>query len=644
MNAAATAPARERRTGGHSGHSSTILLVAGLVAAVALFLPGLAGSAGSVDYMQKVGLGAAYLIAAVGLNLLWGCAGQLSLGQAGFFAIGGYGTAIGVQNGLPWFLAVVVAVLVAAVVGALLAIASLRLEGPFVAIVTLIFTLLVVTVLNQAPAFGRASGYPSTVAQGTSSVRPPELFGLHLDRPFLPGVTGWAVLAAAVLAVLAVVLYRNLAGSQFGRAMDSVRHGDLVAAHLGVDVFRTKVQTFMIAAGFGAVGGAVYLMVFGHLQPESFLLVLSIDLLVMVMVGGSRTVLGPVVGVLFLLFLESDSTTGWIVDLQNSWISDKWFIGSTGISGLVLILVVKFLPGGIVGTAQKWWRQTARHRPAPPVAGDTDHTIGARVLDPQVLVVENASITFGGLKAVSDVDLTVEAGTVHALVGPNGAGKTTLLNLVSGVYPVDTGTIRINGGQVQDARPDKVKALGVTRTFQVPHLFVDRTVLENVMAGVRAPGAAGLWRIAANSPRAVRDSAQARERAIWALGYLDMLADAERLAGDLSYGRQRMVEIARAIAGRPALLILDEPAAGLNHHEEAELVQVLQRLTADGLGVLLVEHHMDLVTRTAAVITCMDQGRVLFRGDPAAFLADEQVREAYLGAVTAGATPTEELR
>jgi ABC-type branched-subunit amino acid transport system ATPase component len=251
--------------------------------------------------------------------------------------------------------------------------------------------------------------------------------------------------------------------------------------------------------------------------------------------------------------------------------------------------------------------------------------------DEVVVDVRDVRIAFGGVHAVAGVDLHVKAGTIHALVGPNGAGKTTLLNIVSGVYRPDGGTVTVSGTDVTGLRADRIRALGVARTFQVPNLFDDQTVIGNVVRGMSVHLRQNLFAAALATPGVRRQEREARARAHVILAFLGLEEDAERRAAELSYGRRRAVEIGMALACEPAALLLDEPAAGLNRTEEVEFAQILLRLRDAGLAMLLVEHHMGLVADVSSVVTCMNEGTVIFHGSAEELAQDPTVRKAYLG-------------
>ncbi|MBT2523313.1 branched-chain amino acid ABC transporter ATP-binding protein/permease [Arthrobacter sp. ISL-28] len=638
-----TNKSRPRRPGRRGPLSTAWFGFILLVVFLAVCAPGITGAGPSISYMQTVGFCFALLIAAVGLNILTGNAGLVSVGQGAFFAAGAYAAAWGLEETkLVWPVAVALGLLVAALLGVAIAYASLRLKGPLVAIVTLVFAIVLARLITDVETFGRLSGYPNVLQNGKMLVDNPSIGGFEIARPYLPGVAPLAVVVLAVVAVLVLMFARNLVNSSWGRSLESVRLGETLASHLGVPVLRTKVTAFVLAAALGALGGTGYLLIYGRLQPESFGFDLGIDLLLVVLVGGIRTTIGPVLGVAFLAALEFSPLANAFVEFQRDTFDAVW-LGATGIAGLVLILVLRFLPGGIVGTIM----HAVSERQGRVADGAADRSSEAGAPSPPlrvseegraVLSVEGVELSFGGVKAVDGVELRVERGSIHALVGPNGAGKTTLLNIVSGIYRPSLGSVYAGGKDVSGLRPDRIRAFGVARTFQVPTLFDDQTVRENVVRGMAVLYRHSLFAVAFNSPKVRRNERQAHESADRILEFLGLENDAHLRAGELPYGRRRTLEIGMALAGEPMLLLLDEPAAGLNQTEGAELADALVRLRDAGLAMLLVEHHMDLVAKVASEVTCMDQGKVIFQGTPSDFTRDLAVREAYLGKQAAAGT------
>lgn len=606
--------------------------------------PGLDGEGTSIPHMQLVGLMAGMIVAAVGLNLVAGFAGLISLGQGAMYAVGAYVFGyLTLWGGLPIWLGIPITLSVCAVVGVIVALGTARLRGPQFTMITLVLAVLVHKVLVEWPELGAASGYPNILQHETGLLPDATVWGFTFVPPLFGGEFASVLVLVLVLAVVALVLYRNLSLSAWGRSLRAVGESDMLASHLGVHVFQRKVAAMGISSAFGGLGGIFYALLFAHLQPESFDVFFSITILLAVILGGSGTVIGPAVGAVLVVWLERSEALEGITEFQRQHFSEQWYLSTPGIIGLILIVALFVLPRGVVGTlsdlvAQRTNRAPARpatSRPpsgamatASPVAVDAD---GAEAATPAVLQVVGATKRFGGLLAVNDVDLRVRSGSIHGVIGPNGAGKSSLANVVSGAYRPDSGSILLAGEDISGKRPDQITRKGLARTFQTPQLFGSATALENVKAGFADTGQLSWWR-AALKPRAqYRREAELERMAAALLRRVGLIDEADVLAANLAYGKARALEIARALASRPRVLILDEPAAGLNSTEVMELGRLLTELRADGLGMVLVEHHMDLILTVADEVTCLAQGAVIARGAAKDVLTDETVMSVYLG-------------
>jgi branched-chain amino acid transport system permease protein len=621
-----------------------LVAVGVLVAVFALVGPGLGGAPETLSRSQLLGTLAITIIAALGLNLLAGYGGQISLGQGAFIATGAYLSAwLHLGVGLPWGVAMLLAVVLSAILGALLAVAAVRLHGPQVAMVTLAFAIVVQRVFNDAEVFGRLAGYPNTTQHGSTLLDPIEVAGIRLEAPIFGGVAPLIMVVIAVVLVVAFVAYRNLVRSAWGRSLKAIRESELVAAHFGIDTTRRKIAAFTVAAVFGAVGGVLLTQLTAHLQPESFTFLLSINLIVIVILGGSGRLLGPIVGAVLIRWVEEAHVVDQFVRWQRETINDSWYLSEPGLVGVILLLTLALLPQGVTGGAQDWYQRIrARRAEREETSEELAPTTGAgpRAAPPgrsdELLVrVEGLRHDFDGNRAVDGMRLEVRGGDLHSLIGPNGAGKTTVVNLISGVYSVQAGRVEVCGQSIQGMRAPRIHRLGVARTFQTPQLFTDESCMENVLTGMASQLDEPFWSALVRTPRVYREEARARVRARELLELVGLEDDEETVAGELSYGLQRALELARALAGEPRLLILDEPAAGLNPAESRRLGQLLQDIAATGVGVLLVEHDMDLVSAISTEVTCMEQGGLLYHGDAAGLHQDERVLAAYLGTASA---------
>jgi branched-chain amino acid transport system permease protein len=552
-----------------------------LAAGAGLLAPG-QGDALNI-FMQA----ATYAVSVLGLVVVLGYCGQLSLAQAAFFGIGAYGVALGTTAiGLPFFAALGVGVLVAIVWGVLLGLATLRLGGHYLAMVTISFQQIMTLVATNWIGL---TGGPDGVQ--------------NIPRP--GGFTSGPAYLALCLVCLVVCAWSvwRLRGTRLGRAMQAVRDNEIAAGTTGVDSFRTKVIAFALSALLGGLGGGLFAGAFAYISPDQFSFGESIVMLTMALLGGVRSPFGAMLGTLLLVLLPE-----WLRFLKQVYLA---------VYGGAVILIMVFLPEGVWGALA---RRFAGRRLVPGAAERLPLlTRSGEATGETVLSVESLAKHFGGLKALDGVDLAVNRGTVHALIGPNGSGKTTLINVVTGLYRATGGRVFLLGREMTKLPPHRRAASGLARTFQNIRLFGGLTVLENVMVGAEASG---------NGPAG---DAATRTRALAALDVVGRCEDAGRIVSNLSYGHQRHVEIARALAAEPAVLLLDEPAAGLNSSEKVELGALLRRLKGHGLTILIVDHDMTLVKDVADRITVLNFGRRIADGFVRETLEHPDVVAAYLG-------------
>jgi branched-chain amino acid transport system permease protein len=612
-----------------------------------------------------------YALAAIGLSLLMGLAGQVSLGHAGFFAIGAYTQAILVTrydvNGL---LASVAAVAVTMLAAVLVGLPLLRLRGHYLALATLGFGIIVSVGARESQFTGATSGI--------FGIDKPEINGRVYDT----APEYFWLLAPVVL--IALLLARNVVESRVGRALGAVNDSEVAAESLGVNTFRLRLDVLVLSAAYASVAGTAFTHWLAVVNPNAANFPLSVKFLLMAVLGGLGTVWGAVIGAFAVEGLD-EALGDLIPRFVPGAVGEVELIGF----GIVLTALVIFLPGGI---HQAWTRLQTRVmagvRRGPergagarrdavegrtsPVEGRTSPgsdggTSGAApgpathhptsTSDAQdarrdasdatdtgplfardgrpapgtpLLEATNLTRRFGGVVAVDDVSLTVAAGEILALIGPNGAGKTTVFNMVSGVLAPTAGTVSVAGRRVEGRKPHVFAGARATRTFQNLQIFASMTVVGNVLVGRHLRSRAGMLAGALVLP-AVREERASEAEARRIVDLVGLGEDADRLAVDLPFGRQRLVEVARALASEPDLLLLDEPMAGLSGSERRELARLLRRLRAGGMSIVLVEHDVDAVLALADRVAVLDDGALIALGTPEEIRNDEAVITAYLG-------------
>jgi branched-chain amino acid transport system permease protein len=534
---------------------------------------------------------ATYAIAVFGLSIVLGLCGQINLAQAAFFALGAYSVALGtVDYHLPFWLCLVGGMAFALAAGATLGLSTLRLGGHYLAMVTISFQQILTVVLLNAIGFTHGP-------DGVSSI--PRPTGFASGQAFL-------ALVVAILAFSGYFVWR-LPDTRLGRAMRAVRDNELAASASGIDIFRTKLIAFALAAMLGGLGGGLFAGGFSYISPDQFAFSDSIVLLTMALLGGVSSPIGSAIGTGLLILIPE-----WLRFLKS--VPGLYL----AVYGVAVILIVMFMPDGIWGYVSHLFRSRERAPSRPP------EPLALRPVDsgaPIALEVRGLSKNFGGLKAVDGVDLQVRRGGVHALIGPNGSGKTTTLNVVTGLYRASAGAIFVDGVDVTALPAHKRTVAGLSRTFQNIRLFRSMTALENVVVGAERHGNTLIG--------GGRDALRRRARA--ALDFVGLGHRVDETIPSFSYGHQRLIEIARALAANPTVLLLDEPAAGLNMSEKKALHDLLDRIAAQGLTILLIDHDMTLIAGAARHLTVLNFGRRIADGETADVLRQPDVAAAYLG-------------